>query len=284
MSRFISSQFLQQTYTKAPVEDLSVAIGRVPGFRSVDKFGRNTDIDSGITADVWDGGHTVGANPAGTSLIWVAPTAARLHTIASTDAGDTSGGAGARTLRIFGLPGWGAKEVSEDITMNTGSPPSTANSYVIIHRMQVLTKGATSSNIGIITATTEGQGGSNTITARINADAGQTQMAIYGIPSSQTMYLDQIYASMDRNSGGAATGYVDVSLEVNPEPTDELLNFLIKHTFGLSLNGTSMHAHNYTVPKIVPGPAIIKMQVVSSTANMDISAGFDGTLVDNDKA
>lgn len=256
---------------------LEVSKGNVPNHSSVNKFGRNIEIDSGVAADVWDGGYTVASG--GTSLIWVAPTQARTHTIASTDANDTSGGTGARTVRISGLTSWSTAEVSEDITMNTGSPPVTSNSYVIIHRMFVLTKGATSVNIGDITATATTDG---TVTARIRPGEGQTQMAIYGIPSTQSMYIGRIYANMNKASGGgASTGYTDAHLCVNPEPDSELSNFLVKHTFGLSLDGTSAFLVPYYVPKIIAGPAIVKIQIASGTNNMDVSAGFDAYIIDN---
>jgi hypothetical protein len=250
---------------------LEVARGNISGMFSVNKFGRNTEIDSGVTADVWDGGNT-----GDVSLAWVAPTQARTHTIASTSASDTDGGVGARRLRLFGLPDWDTAEISEEIVMNTGSPPVTTNSYVIIHRMQVLTKGATNVNVGTITATATSDA---TVTAQIEPGQGQTQMAIYGIPSTQTMYIGRLYGNV--NKAGGAAGLIDVSLRINPEPQNELLNFLVKHTFGLQTVGTSALTINYYTPKIFTGPAIIKVQAVSGTDNMDISAGFDGVLVNN---
>lgn len=259
-----------------PVTDfhLEVAMEKVGGHFSITKFGRNIEIDSGVTADVWDGGYTVASG--GVSLIWVAPTQARTHTIASTDVNDTTGGTGARTVRIFGLTSWTTAEVSEDVTMNTGSPPVTSNSYVIIHRMHVLTKGATNVNIGIITATATSDG---TITAQIRVGQGQTQMAIYGVPSTQTAYLGRLYANTNRSVVAAAAA--DVTLLVNPEPQTELTNFLVKHTFGLMTTGTSAFLIPYYVPKVIQGPAIIKVQAVSGANDMDVSAGFDLILADN---
>ena len=251
---------------------LEIARGNVPGMASVNKFGRNTEIDSGETADIWDGG----ADTGGVSLIWVAPTVARTHTIASTSASDTDGGVGARRLMVYGLTDWDTAEVSEEIVMNTGSPPVTDNAYVIIHRMKVLTKGATNVNVGTITATATGD---TTVTARINVGQGQTQMAIYGIPSIQKAFIGRLYGNV--NKAGGAAGLIDVSLRVNPEPQDELINFVVKHTFGLQTVGTSALTINYYAPKIVQGPAIIKIQAASGTDNMDISAGFDMVIVNN---
>lgn len=258
-----------------PFEQL-IAEGKVAGRFSVNKFGRNIEIDSGVTADVWDGGHTIASG--GVSLLWVAPTQARIHDIVSSSASDDGSpvGVGARTIRIYGLTDWDTAEISEDITMNGTDSVATANTYVIIYRMEVLTKGATSSNVGIIKATAQTD---NTITAQILANSGQTEMAILGVPSTQKAYVCIFYGELDKAAGSAATA--DVCLLVNPEPDAELTNFLVKHRFGLQTVGVSAYFHPFNPPKQIIGPAIIKATVVSGTNNVDISAGFDLILVDN---
>jgi len=363
---------------------LEMARGMVKGIATVNKFGRNFDIDSATTADIWDKGEVGG------TLIYVAPTAARKHTIKSSDALDvTSGleltltgqptntntctigtkvytfldevgtadgnvhigvneegtinnfvnavnlgagagtaygnlttantisviavktaaddftiytvastpiavaetmdnatwdgggiitvaGTGARTLRIYGLTSWNTAAVTEDISMQGLSSVSTVNSYVLIHRMKVLTKGGTTVNAGSIDATAATDA---TISARIRIGQGQTQMAIFGVPSTQTAYMKSFYASC--NKTGGAAGLVDITLLVNPEPDVEEKMFLTKHTCGLQTIGSTVVGHHYSLPKVIPGPAIIKMQCSSGTDTMDISAGFDLILVDN---
>ena len=258
--------------------ELEVARGAVPGVSSVDKFGRNIEVDSGVSADVWDGGHTLASG--GVSLDWVAPTAANKHNIKSSDTDDDGdpAGDGARTIRIYGLKDWDLKEITEDIVMNGTTNVPMVNDMVIIHRMKVLTKGATDVNVGLITATATAPS-ATTVTAQILAGSGQTEMAIYGVPSIQKVYMNFFYGELDK-AGGAA-GSVDVCLMVNPEPDVELLNFLVKHRFGLQTVGTSAYPHPFDPPKEIPGPAIIKARVVSGANDMDISAGFDFILVDN---
>ena len=252
---------------------LEIARGNVLGVSSYNKFGRNIEIDSGVTADIWDGGYT-----GDVSLIWVAPTQARIHNIVSTSSDDDGSpvGVGARTIRIYGLTDWDTAEVTEDVTLNGTSNVVTSNSYVIIHRMKVLTKGANSVNVGVITATAQSN---NTIPAQIRAGQGQTLMTIFGIPSTQKVYMKRLYANV--NKAGGAAGLVDVSLLFNPEPDAELTKFLVKHTFGLQTVGTSALTIPFAMPKVLEGPGILKIQVVSGTANMDVSAGFDLILVDN---
>ncbi len=253
--------------------NLEVARGNVPGVMGVNKFGRAPDGVQTTATDIWD---RADATP--TQQMWVAPTTARIHQIksgSSSDDGDPVG-AGARTVRVFGLTGWDAKEVSEDITLNgTGNVP-TSNAYVIIHRMKVLTKGATSVNVGIITATADSD---STVTAQINAGQGQTQMAIYGIPSTQTAYMTKYYFSF--NKSGGATSFIDMSVLINPGPDVELLGFLVKHTQGAQSNGTSDPEHEFAPYLPIPGPAIIKIEGTSSSADFDSSAGFDLMVVDN---
>jgi len=253
---------------------LFVAEGKVTGYASVNKFGENIEIDSGVTADMWDGGYTVASG--GVSLIWVAPTAARTHTIASTDANDTSGGTGARTVQIYGLTDWNTAEVNETVTMNTGSPPVTSNSYVIIHRMKVLTKGASGPNVGVITATATTDA---TVTAQINAGQGQTQMLIYGIPSVQTLYVSNI--AISANKAGGASGLIDCSFMFNPEPGGELTTYLTKDKYGLQTVGSSDLTIPYNPHRKFAGPGILKVQCDSGTNDMDVSGKFDGFLVTN---
>jgi len=255
---------------------LDICMGSYEGISGINKFGRNIEIDSGVTADIWDGGHTVASG--GVSLIWVAPTQARAHNIVSSSTSDDGDpvGVGARTIQIYGLTSWDSEEVSEVITMNGTSNVATTNSYVIIYRMKVLTKGATSANVGIIKATAVTD---NTITAQIRAGQGQTQMAIYAIPSTQKLYIGRLYANCNKAAGNAAL--MDTSLLVNPEPDAELTNFITKHTFGLQTVGTSAFTIPYYIPKLIEGPAIVKVQCLSGTNDMDVSAGFDAVVVNN---
>ena len=150
-----------------------------------------------------------------------------------------------------------------------------ANSYVIIHRMHVVTKGTNSVNVGNITATAVSP---TTITAMVLAGQGQTQMAIYGIPSTQKLYISALYASA--NKTGPA-GSVDITLLVNPEPNAEITQFLVKHTLGLITVGTSSDSADFYQPKRISGPAIIKVQGNASALNFDVSAGFNAYLVNN---
>lgn len=233
----------------------------------VNKFGRTTNADNGVSTDIHDG-----ANPTDDVAVWVAPTQARVHQLVSTDVNDDGSplGTGARTVEVFYLPDWDTGETSTILTMN-GTTNVATPSCVIINRMKVLTWGSAGPNVGVITATADTDG---TVTAQINAGEGQTQMAIYGIPSYQTFVMSQYYASVNRSVSTA----VDVRLLINQYCDNELTGFVVKHTNGLKSDGSGSIVHPFYPSNRISGPAIIKLTATSSANNTEVDGGFDGNL------
>jgi hypothetical protein len=244
---------------------IDIAADLESDLHGINKFGRAPTGIQTTATDIWDRATQIPLQP-----VWLAPASAAPLEIASSDAGDTSAGAGARKLRIFGLIDWELPEISEDIVMNGTTSVTTTQSYVVCYRMQVIEKGATNSNIGTITAKVQGEG---TVTAQINDSEGQTQMAIYAISSLDKAYVQNYYASVNKAQGAAAS--VNFSIVVNLEPASELTNFVKKNTIGAQSTGSSHFSHNFCPYMRVDGPAIIKMQGVASANDVEGSAGFD---------
>lgn len=258
---------------------LDISADRFGGFNPENKFGRAPAGVQSSATDIWD---RADATP--TQQIWTAPTQARQHVLTSTSnedsdsGGDIAQGTGARTVMVFGLTGWTNKETSETVTMDGTSTATTTNSYVIIHRMRVATAGgsANGGNVGTITATAITD---NTITAQINPTEGSTLMAVYGVPSSQTAYITQWYATINKASGAVAS--IDFRLRINNEPDIDANDFITRNERGLQSTGTSSDTFSYNPYFVVSGPAIIKVQGIGSANDIDASAGFDLILVDN---
>lgn len=266
---------MSRQFTTDPM--LEIARGNISGQSSVNKFGAAIDGVQTTATDIWDR-----ADSAATQQIWLAPTTARIHNIASTSTNDDGSpvGTGARTIRIWGLTAWNTAEVTEDITLDGTTNVATSNSYVIIHRMKVLTHGTAGPNEGTITATAQTD---STVTAQITAGAGQTLMAIYGVPSTKTAYMPNLYVSMHDNAIGASEAEIDYTLFVNesPDVDPSSAGFLTKHTGGLITTGVSSYDQMFTPYKKIAGPAIIKIQALGSKADLHVSAGFDLILIDN---
>ncbi len=212
---------------------------------TINKFGRAPGyVDSGTDHDIWDLDQPV----------WLAPKAALIHAIVSSDAEVT----GAATVRISGLATWDSTEAEEDIILNGTTPVNTKRKYVIIHRMKMLTWGALGPNIGIVKATTVGQAGGESITAQILAGEGQTQMGIFGIGSTQYGFMTGYYASMQKSTAQATAAIISVL--VNPIPQTVTTGFQVKHTQNVSTVGTSYFRHPFNPYFRISGPAVIKMQ------------------------
>lgn len=245
---------------------LEVARGNISGVTAVNKFGRITDLDT-AEKDIWDNGPTTGT--------WAAPTQARTHQLVSTSTDDDLVGTGARQVRVYGLQTWDSAESNELVDMDGTTDSATANTYVIIHRMVVEAWGNAGPNVGTITATADTD---NTVTAQINADEGQTQMAIYGIPSTKTAYMSAYYASVNK---AAQSVTVDIALLFNPIPDTDETAFIVKHTQAIASTGLNYMRHEFNPYNKFDGPGILKMSGDSSAVNADVSAGFDLFIIDD---
>lgn len=270
----------QQTSTDADAilirqayDPVEAAQGKITGVVALNKFGQAPNGVQTTATDIW-----ARADATPTQQIWLAPTAARIHAIVSTSVSDDGSpvGVGARTIRIYGLTSWSTAETTEDVTLDGTTPVNTVNSYVIIYRIKVLTSGATSINVGTITATAATDG---TVTALILPGKGQTQTSVFGIPSTQTLYITN-YSAAVHDAGGTAKA-VDVALLVNENPNVQTTNFLFKSNGGMNTGGNSQFVQEFNPYFKIPGPAMMKIQCVSSAADTDVTATYDGYILTN---
>lgn len=234
---------------------LQLSADKFTGYSTYNKFGRNTDIDIG-TEDLWIVGGT-----------WVAPTTNRIHDIVSSDVNDTAAGTGARTVYIEGLNS-SYNITTETITLNGAVNVPTVNSYVIIHRMYVLTSGSGGTNAGNITATAQTDA---TITCRIATGKAQTQLAIFQVPANKTAYLLNYYGSITTGTA--------LDLELYIKPFGGTYN--LKNTLGLNVASTSSDEHRFLVPMKITEKSIIKLSGTATANNTTVTGGFDFILIDN---
>lgn len=241
-----------------------VSLGNVSGRTYVSKFGEAPSGVQTTATDIWS---RADATP--TQQIWLAPTAARVHALVSSGTADTG-----FNVRVRGLTSWDAVETSELVAMAGTVPVNTANSYVIIHRMNCIYTAAKTTNVGTITATAATD---NTVTAVISPGDGQTEMAVYGVPSVQKAVLHRWGCSIDKATAAAVS--VDFRLLVNENPNVQTTGFLRKDDISLQSTGANAAERHYATPPVFSGPCIIKVQGIASAADTDGKAGFDLELV-----
>ena len=187
----------------------------------------------------------------------------------------TVASAGANLVKVWGLKTWDTAETSETIMLQGTDAVNTVNSYVIIHRMKIVANGATNVNVGAVKATAASDA---TITAQINVGEGQTQMAIYGVPSTKKAYVKRLWGStIDANAGSD----VELKLLQNTCPNVQTTQFITKRNFGLKGAGTSGENTYFEIPLAMDGPCILKIQGTGDNVDMDTSAEFDLILFDN---
>ncbi len=248
-------------------EKLSIATEQIPGSSFIEKFGRNADVDTPGNEYIWSGGG-----------LWVRPTQARVHNLSSSSPNDTLLGSGAHQVSIEGLDtDWNPQ--SEIVDMDGVNNVATSGLYVIIHRMEIISCGASSVNEGIIFATAVTDA---TITAQIDVGKGKTTMAIYGVKDGAKLYLEQIYASLNASANPANQPSAVLELKVIKFADTSSPCNVLEHVWGVSARGTSNPSHEFKVSKVIEAKSIVYIQTESVTeSDSDISAGFDGYLIDD---
>jgi len=225
-----------------------LANGRVEGMTKILKFGKNPDVDTSIE-DIWDGGGT-----------YLFPTSADQLEISSTSALDSSTATGARTIRLEGLDASFATQ-NETVTMTGTAAATTANSYIRLHRMKIITAGTNEAGVGSISAV---HPSASATMAKIRTPWNQTQMAIFTIPAGKTGLIKRYYGGVNIKTVGTA----EVSLWIRPENEVFRLNHL------QPANPKFNHSFEED-PLPVAAKSDIKMRASTSVNNMDVNAGFD---------
>jgi len=247
---------------------LDVSRGLIPGIFEVHVAGENDEVDSGVTADLWDGGITVASG--GDSLLWVPPTAARIHQIVSSSTNDDVGQSGVTKIHVQGLDG-DFNLVEEEVTMNGTTNVATLLSYRMIYDLHAIAPDSdTVTNAGIIKATADTD---STVTIRMNVGNNHSQHGIYQIPAGHSAYMTDLTGHILRAGGSSAIA----DIKLLHRPFGEL--WQVTETAVLESGGSSDFEETFLPYLPFKAKEFIKMQVISGTNNSAISGGFDLILV-----
>lgn len=205
---------------------LEVKQGNITGWTTSDKFGFNSDIDTGTyPEDIW----SVGGVYAG----WL--SSEEEFEILSSSTEDTAAGVGAQKVVISNLldANFDAQEDVE-ITLNGTTAVSLgATEYKRCSRAYVKDVGSSAANVGTITI--RGASTSTTV-ASIPAGKGQTQMALYTVPNGKTLFVDRLNINMSRSTGAAGSAFIDVFARSQGESWRSIINAQITDSHGYQLD------------------------------------------------
>jgi len=261
------SEAFQHVFVNASGElmqssNLAIAAGQVSGRSAVNKFGVNPDVDTtSDPEDIWGGA----------TALWVPPTTARTHQIASTSTADDGdpAGTGAHSITITGLDANFAVQ-SEEIELNGTTDVPTANTYTRIYRMFITAAGSGGTNAGTITATADTD---STVTAQITIGVGQTGMAIFSVPDGKSFYLSMLATTV---LGVGATTIADMRLIQTTGIDGSTAANRVRHFWSADRGAAAI---TFDPPKKFDGPCdvIARCQEISSS-NSSVACWFDGIV------
>jgi len=237
---------------------LEIARGKVSGMSHINKFGRNENIASGATEDIWDG-----------SAAYVFPATALMTKLSQTT--DQAAYQG-ETVRIEGLDANMAAVRQDVIVDDTDSttPVVLATPLKRVNRMYCLSAVVTDSSIRLH------NDAENVNYSVIEPGNNQTLQAIYTVPAGKQAYVTGLYAAI--LAGGGNPTACDIKLW----NTDNANGYAkqLKFVFGIDLDFQAHFQHSFKPYKIFPAQSDIYVTGTTVAATASVSAGFDLILVD----
>lgn len=237
-------------------------------YETVQKFGRHPNMAAADTnEEIWDDGSAYTYMSAATTL-----------TVSSASANDISStGTGARTVRVFGLNS-DYQEVSQDVNMNGQSGVTLPTALIRVYRAYVLTAGSNDTNVGNIWV------GEGSITggvpatkyAGILANNGQTLMAIYTIPASDSSGTTYAFGRVIRwyaSIAAAASARAELALKVREFGGA----WRIRRFLGVAEGGPVDEMLTWGID-VAPKSDISIVAITNGVNSSIIDAGFDVAL------
>jgi len=198
-------------------------------------------------------------------------------TVSSSDADDTSAGAGVRTLTLSGLDTSGDAQ-SETITMDGQTGVTSSNTYSAILGMEALTWGATTFNEGTIYT------GTGSITAgkpavicfAIGFDAARSQggnkalNAYYVVPNNRTFYPFALTATV---------GTTNKDVQIHIQHSTNGVNWITEEVFEYE-SGSAIAKPINAIHGVIAGDHV-RITAISSAASTNMSVSLDGYLIES---
>ena len=201
------------------------------------------------------------------------------------ESGDTyrvasSAGDGAGVIHIEGLTdtGGGVWEVAtETVILNGQTDVSITKTFVRLYRGIVLHAGVSGMNEGDITVEVDATTNAGIF---ISANDGQSQQAIYTVPSGKTGYFIKGYVGIGSggNPVGGASAIFTWRARINNGATGV---FAIKGQIEVLSTGSQFWIYEYGVPVAIPEKTDILIRCDETSDTVGVIGAFDMVLIDN---
>lgn len=239
-----------------------IALNRLTGYDNVQKFGRNSDIDTAAAEDIWLVG---GVAPTYTAAIEVA--------IISSDTNDTAAGTGAQAVLIEYVNDSYDFASATIETNGTSESTQTIDDLIHLNRARVTRVGTFGgSNIGTLTIRISSGGAS---VAQIAAGFGRTERTHFLIARNYEATLDNLYVSVDSAKTTSATLFVQTNYNDVTTPFSGAKQVLYGFT---GLSGFASEDFHKSPPTITETPARIWWEADVGSNNTEVRAGYGLTL------
>ena len=254
--------------------ELAVARGLVPGHSVMHKFGKVNPSTVDTLYDMWTG--VSAANP----LYTFCTTASKMK-VSSSSVNDVAAGTGSCCVNISGLDA-NYKEINEDINITGQTPVETVNAFIRVFRVYSTDAGVLEANDGTIYVYETSEASviagvpqtETLIRARIEALAGQSEMAIFTVPAGKTAYLNEVVISVSNK----AARYTDVNMSMKIYG-----NGGFRRIYSVAFEAAGTTNIHPTIPGVFNEKTDIKLQATTTaTATSSIYGRFHLTLVDNE--
>jgi len=244
------SQFMDMI--RLPNYGLGVAKGQFDDITHIHKFGAVPAMSVNTTGTIWDINDTLYP----WSTVDVGASTLTVDCASASDVGEQ--------VVIIGLDGdWNVAQETVSLSSQTGNATTTA--FRRVYRAYFI-DGAAAINVGNIDIKY-----STTVIARVSAEKGQTQMAVYTTPANHTGYVVQLVGTIQ--SGGDAT--IDMFVRYFGED-----NFRSQHTFEVAGVG-GQYIMPFTVPLNIPPKSDIDCRARVRSNNSRVTAVFE-VILDED--
>lgn len=191
------------------------------------------------------------------------------RSIKSASANDTSAGTGARTVKITYFDSTGAGPTTETVTLNGTTCVATASSTIaFIEKMEVVTVGSTTSNVGILTLSANAACGGTTI-GTVAATDNQTFWTHHYVATGKVANVTGISVSHNGTTVGSGGVFVLRSI---PIPTANQAER--QYSDSIRLYGqSSTFVRTYASPLKITGPARMTVYVTPETGSSAVYRG-----------